>query len=65
MAGGGLRSLYGPTKTQLEAYSIAKRQYAELKRGLGLLVEKGLPDLERKLDDAGLPWTPGRGVPGY
>ena len=65
VAGGGLRSLYGLTKTQREAFSIAKRQFAELKRELELLVDKELPTLERELDEAGLPWTPGRGVPGY
>ena len=65
VAGGGFRSLYGLTKTQREAFSIAKRQFAELKRELELLVDKELPKLERKLDEAGLPWTPGRSVPGY
>jgi hypothetical protein len=26
-------------------------------------VDRDLPALEQKLDDAGVPWTPGRSVP--
>ncbi len=63
--GGGLRSsLYGPTATHRAIFSIGKREFAKLRRELDLLVEKELPTLESKLDEAGLPWTPGRGVPG-
>ena len=29
----------------------------------GLLVATMLPALKRKLDEAGVPWTPGRGLP--
>ena len=62
---GGLRSsLYGPTATHREMFSIGKREFAKLKRELDTLVENELPELERKLDEAGLAWTPGRGVPG-
>jgi chromosome segregation ATPase len=57
-------SLYGPTAMHREVYSIAKREFAELKRELDQLVETELPVLERRLEEAGLPWTPGRGVPG-
>ena len=46
-----------------EMYSTAKLAFAELKSELNQLVESELPDLERRLDAAGLPWTPGRGVP--
>ncbi|MHC5108381.1 MAG: WD40/YVTN/BNR-like repeat-containing protein [Planctomycetota bacterium] len=64
VANGGLRSLYGPTPTQLEAFAIAKGQFAALKNELDLVVGEKLPELEKMLDKAGLPWTPGRGVPG-
>jgi hypothetical protein len=57
-------SLYGPTATHREVYSIAKQEFAELKHELNQLVETGLPALERRLEEAGVPWTPGRGVPG-
>ena len=45
-------------------FSIGKREFANLKRELDVLVENELPELERKLDKACLAWTPGRGVPG-
>ncbi|MGB0716749.1 MAG: hypothetical protein ACPGXK_12780, partial [Phycisphaerae bacterium] len=63
VAGGALRSLYGPTKTQWEAFTIAKRDFANWKQELDTLVSKELPDLEQTLDRAGLPWTPGRSLP--
>jgi hypothetical protein len=58
-------TLHGPTAMHREAYSIAKRQFNELKRDLDRLVETELPDLERRLDESGVPWTPGRNIPGY
>ena len=65
VVGNGTRfSLYGPTTAHREVYSMAEREFAELKRKLDRLVETELPELERQLDEAGLPWTPGRGVPG-
>ena len=56
-------SLQGPTTMHREMYSTAKIAFAELKSELSQLIENELPDLERRLDAAGLPWTPGRGVP--
>ena len=47
-----------------EVYSAAKQEFAEWKLGLDLIVETELPEIERRLDEAGAPWTPGRGVPG-
>jgi hypothetical protein len=47
-----------------EVFAIAKRELADLKRDLNRLVETDLPALERRLDEAGVPWTPGRAVPG-
>ena len=58
------RSLYGPTATQRESFEIGKRRFAAWKQQLEQLVETELPALERRLEEAGLPWTPGRGVPG-
>lgn len=58
------RSLDGPTPTHLDVLEIAKTSFEKLRNSLNLLVEKDLPALEAQLDDAGLPWTPGRSVPG-
>ncbi|HXV75807.1 MAG TPA: hypothetical protein VD788_05755 [Candidatus Polarisedimenticolaceae bacterium] len=57
-------STYGPTPTHIESLAIAERQFAELRRDLDRLVDVELPELERRLDEAGVPWTPGRRVPG-
>ncbi len=55
---------HGPTPTHLESFGIAARALAELKNELNELVRVRLPRVERRLDEAGLPWTPGRAVPG-
>jgi hypothetical protein len=34
-----------------------------LRQALRQLIEVDLRDLERRLEAAGVPWTPGRGVP--
>jgi photosystem II stability/assembly factor-like uncharacterized protein len=50
----------GPTKTQLMSVDIARTSLSELASELEKLVGKDLPALEEKLDQAGVPWTPGR-----
>ena len=57
-------SVHGPTATHRESLDIARRAFAELKEELNRLVQTELPALERRLDEAGVPWTPGRAVPG-
>ncbi|MCP3979151.1 MAG: glycosyl hydrolase [bacterium] len=61
---GNRLSTYGPTATHLESVAIAEWQFAEVRTALGRLVYERLPAFEKKLDAAGVPWTPGRGVPG-
>jgi hypothetical protein len=56
-------STYGPTPTHLLSVEIAEQQFTALRRDLDRLVDLDLPALEEKLDDAGVPWTPGRSVP--
>jgi photosystem II stability/assembly factor-like uncharacterized protein len=57
-------SLHGPTKTHRDTLSIARKEFSKLKNELNQLIRTELPDLERELDVAGVPWTPGRAVPG-
>lgn len=65
VVGMGLRmTFHGPTDTHREVYAIAKREYDEFKDQLSQIVDTELPELERRLDEAGLPWTPGRSIPG-
>ena len=44
-------------------FEIAQEEFAELDATLTQLLETDLPALEAELDAAGVPWTPGRGVP--
>jgi photosystem II stability/assembly factor-like uncharacterized protein len=49
-----------PTTTQLDAYRIAGDAFTGELAKLKSLAEEKLPALERKLELAGAPWTPGR-----
>ncbi|NNK50273.1 MAG: glycosyl hydrolase [Xanthomonadales bacterium] len=61
---GTFRSTYGPTATHEEAFAIADRDFAAVESAIRELVEDRMPSLRQELDQAGVPWTPGRGVPG-
>jgi len=61
---GTFRSSYGPTATHLEAVEIAEAQFAGIQSGLQRIVDMEMPALRKELDESGVPWTPGRGVPG-
>jgi photosystem II stability/assembly factor-like uncharacterized protein len=56
-------STYGPTATHRQSFEIAQRQLGRLREELTRLVDVDLATLEERLDAAGVPWTPGRGVP--
>ena len=53
-------SLGPPTATQRESYRIASEEFAGQLAKLRKLVEVDMKQLEKGLDDAGIPWTPGR-----
>jgi hypothetical protein len=53
-------SLARPTLTQKEAYTIAGKEFAEELSRLRRLMEVDLKNLEKAMDDAGAPYTPGR-----
>ena len=55
-----LLALAKPTTTQRDAHRIASEEFkAELAK-LRRLIDTDLRELERALDAAGAPWTPGR-----
>lgn len=57
----GLRfSLSRPTTTQRQQYAIAGGQLTEVLKEMRALQDGDLKDLEKVLDLAGAPWTPGR-----
>jgi photosystem II stability/assembly factor-like uncharacterized protein len=56
-------STYGPTPTHRRSLEIAEQELAKVRERLNAVLEQRLPAFEKKLDQAGAPWTPGRPVP--
>jgi photosystem II stability/assembly factor-like uncharacterized protein len=52
-----------PTATHRRNYEIASSQFSEIVDDLRQLIEVDLVAFEGQLEAAGVPWTPGRGVP--
>jgi hypothetical protein len=57
------QSDYGPTATHRRAFEIASEEFSRIEPDLRQLLEVSLPALEAKMEDAGVPWTPGRPLP--
>jgi hypothetical protein len=55
---------YGPTANLRGSLDIAKQEFDGLRGELDAVLSGELPALEKDLDAAGVPWTPGRGVGG-
>jgi photosystem II stability/assembly factor-like uncharacterized protein len=53
-------SLAKPTQSHLDDYNIAAGEFAELLGKLHALIEVDLAKLEKDMEAAGAPWTPGR-----
>ena len=49
-----------PTETQRRAYDFAAADFETVLAELRQAIEEDLRDLQRDLDDAGVPWTAGR-----
>ncbi len=60
---GTFRSTYGPTPTHRRSLDIAQQAFAPLRQRLQDISNTELPALRQALDEAGVPWTPGRAVP--
>ncbi len=65
IVGAQFRATSAPTATQRESYAVASAQLAEVSAALRTLVEDELAALEAELEAAGVPWTPGRPIPGW
>ncbi|MDH3497177.1 MAG: glycosyl hydrolase [Gemmatimonadota bacterium] len=63
IVGGHWATTYGPTQTHRRNYEVAAREFEQLLEPLRQLVEVDLVALGQRLEAAGAPWTPGRGVP--
>ena len=57
---GSSESTAAPTATQRRNLAIARQEFEPLLADLTRLVERDLPALEQRLEEAGAPWTPGR-----
>jgi len=57
-------STYGATPTHRQSLAIAEKQFAEVQRELDAIVSMEIPALEAALEAAGVPWSPGRKIPG-
>lgn len=57
-------SAYGPTPNLENSLKIAEADWADVKAELRQVLETQLPAIRSELNDAGVPWTPGRGVAG-
>jgi hypothetical protein len=53
-------SLAKPTQSHVDSYNIAAAEFAEQLGKLHTLVEVDLSKLEKDMEAAGAPWTPGR-----
>lgn len=60
VAGGVRLSLTRPTQTQLNQYNIVSAEFNPVLAQLKMLVETEIPKLEKALEEAGAPLTPGR-----
>ena len=56
-------STYGPTPTHRRSLEIAEKEFASVRARLDAVLDERLPAFEKRLDQAGAPWTPGRPVP--
>ncbi len=62
-AGTKSTEVYGPTQAARASLKIAEDEYAEIYRELEDLVNGQFNALQEDLEKAGVPWTPGRGLP--
>jgi len=53
---------YGPTPAQRTSFEIAKDLYGDVVKELTQLVDVEYAGLKDALNQAGVPWTPGRGI---
>ena len=60
---GTAQATYGPTASHRVSLGIAREEFDAIRTELSQLIDEELPVLELRLDSAGVPWTPGRGVP--
>jgi photosystem II stability/assembly factor-like uncharacterized protein len=63
VAGGHWGTRQAPTQTQVRSVEVARSALDAVVAGTRTLLEERIPALERELEAAGAPWTPGRKLP--
>lgn len=58
----GLSNTYGPTGNQKASLDRAMKQLQEVKTDLAAIIDNSIPDLEKRLKQAGAPWIEGQGL---
>ena len=53
-------AVMAPTQTHRDSYAIAAEEFAQQLANLRALVQVDLSKLEKDMEAAGAPWTPGR-----
>ena len=56
------RNAYGPTKTEKNSLIIANDLYNEISAQLTFLIDQEYENLKKSLDEAHVPWSPGRNI---
>jgi photosystem II stability/assembly factor-like uncharacterized protein len=57
-------STYGPAPMHERSLEIGEQEFIAIKAALDRVFNTDMPALRKAMDEAGVPWTPGRGVPG-
>jgi hypothetical protein len=57
------RSSFGPTETQRQDFRIAKTEFEAIQEEIRSCINKDFVTLQKKLDNAKVPWTSGRALP--
>jgi photosystem II stability/assembly factor-like uncharacterized protein len=60
IVGGQRLSTARPTQTQMNQYALAAQDFEQTLGQLRQLIERDLANLEKQMEAAGAPWTPGR-----
>lgn len=55
-------STAAPTQTHIDSYTIAKEEFKPILEALRQIATVDIPNLEKKLEDADAPYTPGRAI---
>lgn len=60
---GTVFSTYGPTPTHRQSLEWGREAFAELRERINAILTERIPSVERRLQEAGAPWTPGAPIP--